>query len=218
MKTTPLQEAIIISIAALPVAYLAFAYSGLPETIPVHFNSSGQADRMGSKNELVFITLLLSLPMYFLFKYLPKLDPKKQLERMGNKFYIMRLVLTVFISAIGAGIIYTTVNYDESGAMEPQWIFILVGLLYIVLGNFMPALKPNYFMGIRTPWTLENDVVWRKTHRLGAYAFMGSGILIALSAMLFSMEITFYVTMGTTFAMVALVMIYSYILFKQETT
>lgn len=218
MKTTPLQEAIIISIAALPVAYLAFAYSGLPETIPVHFNASGQADRMGSKNELVFITLLLSLPMYFLFKYLPKLDPKKQLERMGNKFYIMRLVLTVFISAIGVGIIYATVNYDDSSAMEPQWTFILVGLLYIVLGNFMPALKPNYFMGIRTPWTLENDVVWRKTHRLGAYAFMGSGILITLSAMLFSMEITFYVTMGTTFAMVALVMIYSYILFKQETT
>lgn len=218
MKTTPLQEAIIIIFAALPVIYYAAMYSSMPEIVPVHFNAQGVADRMGSKNELMAVIAVLTVPMYFLFKYLPKLDPKNQLERMGNKFYVMRLALTVFMSLIALGITYTTVNYDQTSSMQPDWVFALVGLLFIVLGNFMPAMKPNYFVGIRTPWTLENEIVWRKTHRLGAWLFMGSGFATILSALLFSSQTTFYVLMGTTFAMLGVVMIYSYTEFKKQTS
>lgn len=217
MKTSKIQEFVIIVITILPVIYLAAIYTHLPDLVPMHFNANGEMDRMGSKKELWGLVALLSLPMYLLFKYLPKLDPKKQLEKMGGKFYAMRLALTVFITAISLGIIYTTANYNTAVPLQPDWIFVLVGLLFIVVGNFMPAMKPNYFVGIRTPWTLENEVVWRKTHRIGAWAFILCGILITLSALLFSMESTYYVTMGTTFAMVAFVIIYSYSEFKKQT-
>jgi len=86
MKTKLLQEAVTITLPALPIVYLAFVYSALPETIPVHFNAGGNPDRMGSKSALWSMNLLLTVPLYFLFKYLPKLNPKKQLECMGNTF------------------------------------------------------------------------------------------------------------------------------------
>jgi len=217
LKTKLLQEAVIITLAALPIVCLAFVYSALPETIPVHFNASGNPDHMGSKCALWSIIVLLIVSLYFLFKYLPKLNPKKQLERMGKTFYTMRLVLTVFIKAIRTGITYTNVNYNNIQPMEPRRIFVLLGLLFIFLENFMPALKPTYFIGVRTPRTQENEVVWRKTHRLGAWAFMGGGLPIALSAMLFSMDVTFYITKGTTFGIATVVMLYSFIQFKKET-
>jgi uncharacterized membrane protein len=209
MKTKLLQEAVTITLAALPIVYLAFVYSALPETIPVHFNAGGNPDRMGSKSALWSMNLLLTVPLYFLFKYLPKLNPKKQLECMGNTFCILRLVLTVFISAIRTGITYTTVNYNNTQPMEPRRVFVLLGLLFIFLENFMQALKPNYFITMRTSWTLENEVVWRKADRLGAWAFMGIGLLKALSAVLFSKNVTSYTTMCTTFGIATVVVLYT---------
>jgi uncharacterized membrane protein len=86
MKTTLPQAAVINTLAALPLLYLALVYNALPETIPVHFNAGGNPDRMGSKSALWSMNLLLTVPLYFLFKYLPKLNPKKQLECIGNTF------------------------------------------------------------------------------------------------------------------------------------
>jgi uncharacterized membrane protein len=209
MKTKLLQEAVTITLPALPIVYLAFVDSALPETIPVHFNAGGNPDRMGSKSALWSMNLLLTVPLYFLFKYLPKLNPKKQLECMGNTFCILRLVLTVFISAIRTGITYTTVNYNNTQPMEPRRVFVLLGLLFIFLENFMQALKPNYFITMRTSWTLENEVVWRKADRLDAWAFMGIGLLKALSAVLFSKNVTSYTTMCTTFGIATVVVLYT---------
>lgn len=218
MKTTKLQEAVIVILAIAPLAYLAFIYSGLPDQVPMHFNSDGVADRMGDKKELWLLAVILSIPMYLLFKYLPQLDPKKQLRKMGFKYYYIRLAITVFITAISVGIVYTTATYNGQSTNEPNWVFIAVGLLFIVLGNFMPAMKPNYFVGIRTPWTLENETVWRKTHRLGAWAFILCGMIIAISTLLWDMKIANYVVLISIVSMFTILIGYSYITFKKLTS
>jgi|GEM_PF-6021179 len=95
--------------------------------------------------------------------------------------------------------------------MEPRRVFVLLGLLFIFLENFMQALKPNYFITVRTSWTLETEVVWRKADRLDAWAFMGIGLLKAFSAVLFSMDVTSYTTMCTTFGIATVVVLYRFI-------
>lgn len=216
MKTTPIQELIIILIALVPFIYLATIFSTLPDIIPIHFNANGTADSYGNKNTILLLPILLCGIMYFLFKDLPKLDPKKQLFKMGNKYYILRLLLTLFMSGLAFGIIYQTVHYNSDNAASPNWIFTGIGILFLVLGNFMPSTKRNYFIGIRTPWTLESDYVWRKTNRLGGILFMLIGITVIISSFTFNPEITTYIVIGTTFAMLAISFIYSYKLFNLE--
>lgn len=215
MKTSKLQETVILIITLIPFIYLTSIYNSLPDMVPVHWNASGEVNRMGSKQELWLIPILLSGLIYVLLKFLPRLDPKGQIEKMGNKFGYLRMAMTVFMTTLAVGIIYTTSTYKTGDTNTPQWIFILVGLLFIVLGNYMPAMKPNYFVGIRTPWTLENESIWRKTHRLGARLFIVAGVIIIVAALLFNMEIAFYATIGTTIVITLWTSIYSYRLFKQ---
>ena len=82
---------------------------------------------------------------------------------MGNKLNYLRFALSLFMSAIAVFIIYSV----QQSQSKPTFIFILIGLLFTILGNYFKTIKPNYFIGIRTPWTLENEDVWKKTHLLG---------------------------------------------------
>lgn len=212
MKTSTTTETVIIILTLLPFIYLGAIYASIPDEVPMHFNASGEVDRIGSKAELWIMPFVLNAMMYFLFKYLPKLDPKNQIQKMGNKWTYLRMAMTVFMTILSCGIIFIstsgTMNFNAS------WIYGFTGLLFIVLGNYLPATKPNYFVGIRTPWTLENDMVWRKTHRLGGRLFMICGLLIIASTFIFSDAFTFWILIGTTIAITLITFIYSYQSFK----
>ncbi|GAK76930.1 SdpI family protein [Nonlabens sp. Asnod3-H03] len=215
MRNSSLQETVIIILTLIPFIYLGLVYSDLPDSLPMHWNAQGEVDHMGNKRELWLIPILLTGLMYVILKYVPKLDPKGQIKKMGNKFGHLRVAITLFQTALAVGIIYMSTTYKDGDTSSPTWIFMLIGLLFIVLGNYMPAMKPNYFVGIRTPWTLENENVWRKTHRVGAILFITSGIIILITSLLFDMQIAFYATIGTAFAIVAWTFIYSYTLYKK---
>lgn len=215
MKTTKLEETIIIVLTLLPFLYLAIIYSDLPETVPAHWNANGEITRYDDKKTLWMIPIMMTGLIYVLLKFIPQLDPKGQIKKMGKKFIHLRMIMTLFMTVLATGIIYMTQNHETDIAGDPSWIFILVGLLFIVLGNYMPAMKPNYFVGIRTPWTLENETVWRKTHRLGGWIFMASGLAIIISALALSPQITFIVTMVGAIGTALVTMIYSYMIFKK---
>lgn len=215
MKKSVLQESVILILTMIPFIYLGIIYTDLPESLPMHWNAQGEVNRMGSKQELWLIPTVLCGLMYVLFKYIPMLDPKGQIKKMGNKYAYLRVAMTVFMTVLAIGIIYISSTYETGDKNSSAWVFIVVGLLFIVLGNYMPSMKPNYFVGIRTPWTLENETVWRKTHRLGARLFIISGLIIILAALLLAPEWAVYATIGTAIAMVAWTMIYSYSLFKK---
>jgi len=202
-------ELLMLAIILLPALYLAFVWNALPEEVPMHFNAKGEADRYGSKDELIGVLFLLNLPLYFIMRYAPQLDPKKKINE--KQLFGLRLVLHLFISAIALFIIYST----QQGALaNPFGIVSLGGLLFAALGFFFRSIKPNYFIGIRTPWTLENETVWTKTHKVSGPVWIAGGIFMAISP-LFAKEASIYIILGVTFGLALFSMVYSYVTYRK---
>ena len=201
-------ELLILTIILFPAVYLSLVWNALPEEVPMHFNAKGEADRYGSKNELVGVLFLLNLPLYFIMRYAPQLDPKKKINQ--KQLFGLRLVLHLFISAIALFIIYST----QQGALaNPFGIVSLVGLLFAALGFFFRSIKPNYFIGIRTPWTLENETVWTKTHKVSGPVWIAGGIFMAISP-LFAKSASVYIILVVTFGLAIFSVVYSYVAYK----
>jgi uncharacterized membrane protein len=150
----------------LPVVYLLTVYSGLPVRVPMHYDINGKVNRYGSKSEFLMvqaIMLFAALMVYLLLRFISSIDPKKKVKYSEETFQKIALGIVIFISALNIVIIFSTVN---QGVRVDKLIFPLIGLLFVFLGNVMNNIKPNYFVGIRTPWTLESEDTWRATHRL----------------------------------------------------
>jgi uncharacterized membrane protein len=199
-------------IAVLPFIYLAFIWNNLPEKVPMHWNGSGEIDRYGDKKELVLMLFLLTGITYFVFLVIPKIDPKQKLQNMGNKLNNLRLILGIFMSALALGIVYST----QQKSSNPGFLFVITGLLFTFLGNYFKTIKPNYFIGIRTPWTLENEEVWKKTHELGGKLWFVGGLLMA-STFVLPNTIQFYTFMGITAVITIVPIVYQCRLVKDFT-
>jgi len=197
---------------AIPFIYLAIVWKDLPETIATHFNASGEADGFGSKNTLIYLLLLLIGGVFLLFKIIPFIDPKKRFEQMGDSYQKIQFFVLALMSAISIFLIYTAAS---GGNSNNNLLFALMGFFLMALGNYMPTLKPNYFVGIRTPWTLENETNWRKTHRLGGKVFMISGLIITLFSLLLDGEKAFIVMMSVTMSMTFILIGFSYLEYRK---
>ena len=207
------KELPLIGIVLLPFLYLAYIWSELPEKVPVHWNAKGEIDRYGDKLELILIPLLLPVLVYVIFLVVPKIDPKKNLNKMGNKLHTLKLLMTTLMSILALFILYSAKNQSIENS---NYVFIIIGILYIILGNFFKTIKANYFIGIRTPWTLESESVWKETHKLGGKLFFIGGILVVLSALFLNNETNFFVFLSLTTILALVPIIYSYILFKRH--
>jgi uncharacterized membrane protein len=203
-------------IAAIPLFYAARIYPALPQSIPLHFNYQGEPDRFGDKTELWFPVILLtvmSLGIYLLVSNLSKIDPKKtagQSPLMNEK---IAWVITVFMSAINLIIVHSA----KAGNIDLQrMMFPLMGFFFSLLGNYMHSIKPNYFIGFRTPWTLENEDNWRKTHQLVGKIWVPGGIVIALLTLLLPPKAGLIVFLSITLLMVLIPGIYSYLYFAKH--
>lgn len=197
-------------IALLPFAYLTYIWSSLPQRVPMHWNTSGEIDRWGDKTETLIIPILMSGIAYFIFLIIPKIDPKEKLQNMGNKLKDFRLLLTCFMSILSIYILYSI----KTNNGDPKMLLPLLGLLFAFLGNYMKTMKPNYFIGFRTPWTLENEDVWKKTHKLGGTLWFVGGLLMMLTFLLDG-KTQFYTFIGITAVISLIPIVYSYIEFQK---
>ncbi|HEX9349392.1 MAG TPA: SdpI family protein [Gemmatimonadales bacterium] len=169
-------------IAAVAVAVSLWAYPQLPPTVATHWNVRGVADGFSSRLVAVSIMPLVIIVMTGLFNLLPKLDPRRaNYTKFIGTYWLIANAVILFI-LIGHGMIIATgLGYPvKIGRTMP----IGVGLLFIVLGNYLTRVEPNWFVGIRTPWTLSSDTVWRKTHRTGGWLMVLGGLVIAACAFL----------------------------------
>ena len=114
------------------------------------------------------------------------------------------------MSALAIFILYSVQN----GTCNASFIFAIIGLLFAFLGNYFKTIKPNYFIGIRTPWTLENEEVWRKTHLLGGKMWFVGGLIMALTFVL-PESLSLYVFLGITAIISVIPIVYSYLEFKK---
>ncbi|AXM87746.1 hypothetical protein CI793_08675 [Anoxybacillus ayderensis] len=169
---------IIILIACSYVLSL-LAIPFLPDEVAIHWNVAGEADGFTNKwwGALLFPIFLTGIVSLILF--LPKVDPRKENYEKFEKVY--RIFLHVFVLFLFS-IHVVTLAYNIGIPVQVDVVVpIGVGVLFIALGNYMPKIKPNYFFGIRTPWTLENEEVWQKTHRVGGKVFVMMGVFIMLT-------------------------------------
>ena len=207
------KELPIIAIVLLPFIYLAYIWNQLPEKVPVHWNSLGEIDRYGEKIELLLIPILLPLLVYVIFLIVPRIDPKNKLHQMGNKLQTIKTLMVVLMSVLALFILYSAKNQSFD---NPNYMVLLIGVLYIILGNYFKTIKPNYFIGIRTPWTLENETVWKDTHRLGGKMWFIGGIIVVLSSLMLDHKQNFTLFLITTTILALVPVVYSYIRFRKE--
>jgi uncharacterized membrane protein len=207
-----LKEFLLWALIALPYFYLATIWNQLPEQVPIHFNLKGVANNWSSKTVLLIIPGALGLGIYLLMLAIPALDPKKKIQQMGGKYYSIRFILTLFTSIIAGSLLYAV----KTESLNPILVFALLGGLFAILGNYFQTVRPNYFIGIRTPWTLQNEQVWKKTHHLGGLLFTAGGILIIILAFAITKQIFFILFILILSIMVIVPIVFSYTEFQKE--
>lgn len=206
-------NSLLIILIILSILGTAFVYNRLPEEIPGHINLRGEVDRYDGKETVIF-TGLLPLIIYLLMVFLPRIDPKRKSYLKHKKAYeITKTLIIIFIIIIQWAMISLALGFDINIGL---FVKIGVGLFFIVLGNFMGQIRHNYFFGIKTPWTLSNETVWKKTHRVGGFSFMIAGVIMFISI--------FFNGMIAELALIAAIVIaaiypiiYSYIEFRKIT-
>jgi len=171
-----------VALLLTPLVAVATLWNELPERIPIHWNLAGQINGWGSKFSL-FVMPVANLVIVALLHFLPSIDPKLRHSvggpgRMQHALQILRLALVTFFGAIFASQMAATLGH----ALPMRRLVPSATLLFLaIIGNYLSNLRPNYFAGIRTPWTLESPETWRATHRLGGrLLFFGSIVLLLL--------------------------------------
>jgi uncharacterized membrane protein len=166
-----------------PLLVLLLWWNDLPAIVPIHWNLRGQIDGWASKPLGMFSLPLASLLTIGLLHILPRIDPKLRRSvgaqgRMENVLAILRLAVAAFFAGLFAMQIAAALGHPVATArIVPATTLLLLA----IMGNYLSNLRPNYFAGIRTPWTLESAATWRATHRLGGrLMFFGSILLLLL--------------------------------------
>ena len=202
-----------IPILFIIVAIIAslYFYQLFPDKVVTHLNAYGQPDGWSGKSFAAFFFPLLNLGIYLLLLFVPYLDPKKDNYKNFTKpYHVIKNTLVIFLS-----LLYFVVSLNALGYNIPVGLVVpaAVGLLFIILGYYLQDIKPNWFMGIRTPWTLSSEVVWQKTHKFGAKVFMICGVLVILASFLPAFITWFLVVFLALFLSL---FIYSYLVYRRE--
>ena len=190
-----------------------YFYKNFPETVPVHWNMDGVADSWGSSFKAAFTFPVINIGIYLIFLILPRVDPKKERYKQFTRTYnVLKTAIIAFLTIIYIVSSLSALAYDIN---VTRVVTILVGILFIVIGNYMSKIKRNWFLGIRTPWTLSSEDVWNKTHRLGGKMFIFSGLLMASISFLnskYQIPLLIISVLSTSLVSVA----YSFYLYTKE--
>lgn len=221
MKTTTKHFLLQLPLALLPLIYLAFIWASLNEQVPLHYNINNEPDRMGSKTELALVLLFMSgvsMGLSALLNNIHKIDPKHRYPENAALMQKIAWTLVVFLSVMGIFIVYQTLAFqnNEKLLFAGKGVLVLITLIFIVLGNFLNNVKPNYFVGFRTPWNLENEENWRKTHHLAAKLMFYGGLLQMLLVIALPEPFSFYAFLASIVPIVLIPFVYSFLLFKKE--
>src|SRR5213593_1274445 len=200
-------------IAVLAAVMSVWAYPRLPPTVATHWNLNGTPNGFSSRLVAVSIMPLVILAMTGLFNVLPNLDPRKEnYAKFIHVYWLIANAVIVFIAVAHVLIISSALGFPvKIDRLMPLGI----GLLFIFLGNYLTRVEPNWFVGIRTPWTLSSDTVWRKTHRTGGWLMVLAGFLVA--ACVFLPHGAFLPALLAALVIAAVIpIVQSYVLWKRE--
>jgi uncharacterized membrane protein len=211
-KELPGLNPFLLGIILLSLAAGAVLYKYLPERVPIHWNVYGEVDRYGGRFMGAFGLPLTTLATYLLMVLVPRIDPKRSnYTKFSGAYSALMAVFVAFMLTMHIAILLFTFGYNINIGVVVQ---IGVGLVFLIIGNYMTRFRHNYFIGIKTPWTLANETVWRKTHRLGGIMFVIAGLLIIVSVVTWP-ELRFIITITAALGVSLIPMVYSYLLFRK---
>jgi uncharacterized membrane protein len=209
MKPTRSQVVSLLLVAAA-FALAAALYARLPESVPTHWNASGVADGFVPKPWGPFVLPLVMLGMFVALFAMPGISPRGYgLERFQGVFELLRVVVMEFLFVVTALVLFAGI-----GAPIPmdRAVYGAAGLVFVVLGNFMGKLTRNFFLGIRTPWTLASEEVWLRTHRLAGKLFVLAGLALMAIGVMGGGVIAVLVTVAAAAGIPA---VFSYVLYRR---
>lgn len=153
----------------------------LPAEIATHWNLRGEPDGWSSRLTAVLLMPALGLLMAGLFVALPKIDPKRANFPLHEKaWWLLSNTSLVFLGVLNIFLVGTNLGWPIQFS---QVLGVGIGVLFLVLGNYITRVRQNWFMGIRTPWTLSSERSWRETHRIGGRLFMAGGLFLVVAAL-----------------------------------
>ena len=204
----------LVLVAALVVS--AIAYPRLPERVPVHWDFSGDVNRLGSRLEAATIIPLIGVVLWLVMRALPYIDPRRENYAKFQSTYdlvvnaAVTLLVVLHLALIGSALGYPI--------PRERVIAGAGGAMVALLGNVLPRARPNWWFGIRTPWTLSNDRVWMRTHRIGGYLLVIAGVAAVLASIFADARVTPVVLVGSLVTAAAGSIAYSYFAWRQETS
>ncbi len=199
-------------VAATFVISIAF-YPQLPNRIASHWNASGAVNGYMSRFWGAFLTPLILVAVLLMLIYLPRIDPtRKNAKGFRGHYYDFIIVLLVFMFVVQLYVLLYNVGIKLN---INTVIYILIGFLFYFIGVLMENAKRNWFIGIRTPWTLLSETVWDKTHKIGAALFKICGIVAIIGA--FFGKYGLYFTLIPLTIVIIYLFVYSYKEYQKET-
>jgi uncharacterized membrane protein len=200
-------------IAAVAVAFSIWAYPKLPPTVATHWSINGTPNGFSSRGWALAIIPIMLVVMTLMFNVLPKIDPRHaNYAKFLSTYWLFANSIVVFLLVAHVLILASGLGY---GVKIDRLMPIGVGLLFVILGNYLTRVEPNWFVGIRTPWTLSSDVVWRKTHRTAGWLIVLGGLLIAACAFL-PRGAFLPVFVSAILIMAVIPVVQSYVLWRRE--
>ncbi|MDH3296625.1 MAG: SdpI family protein [Acidimicrobiia bacterium] len=184
------------------------------QQVPTHFGIDGEPDAFGSRFEAFWVLPLVLLGVSVLLAVLPRIDPRRQGVITSIKAYNVVWAATVAFMAGISGFTTVAAVRGSGLALGGRPLMLGVGALFVVIGNFLPKTGPNWFFGIRTPWTLSDDQVWADTHRVGGILMMVGGAAIIIAALLAPLAWNIGVAVTVLAVIVLVAFVYSYLRYR----
>jgi uncharacterized membrane protein len=203
-----------VVLALVAAAMSAAVYTRLPETMAVHWDLDGNPNGWMPRAVGAAFGPVMILLLGFLMRVVPRIDPRAEnYARFGEAYEVIVASVLVLMLVTHGIMLAIALGYHVSVA---RVVPALVGVLFVVIGNMMPLVRPNWWFGIRTPWTLSNDRVWTRTHRLAGFCMTGGGLLMIVAALVLPPSLGLPVLLTVAVAATVGPALYSYLTWKRE--
>ena len=194
-------------------ALAAASWGATPDRLPVHWGLNGNPDRWGGKFEGLMLMPLVALGIYVLMLFIPRIDPgHANYASFGSTYYTLRLLVLLVTTTLQVCVVLSARGHAvDMNTVVP----LILGATFVLIGNLFGKLRPTWFVGIRTPWTLSSKESWMRTHRAGGPLFMAFGVIFMATA-LFHTPWLFPAAVGLSMVGVLGLIVYSYTVWKRN--
>jgi len=176
------QDSAAVVLGLISLSYALINYNELPPQLPAQFGITGEVNKYWDKGSLIGVMGAMGIVLPLLLQLTRSIDPKSEnYRKFENAYGMIRLAIAVLFDTALVLSVSHGLNQDIPAG---KILIAVLGLMFMVIGNFMPQVRHNYFLGIRTPWTLANPEVWRRTHRFSGLMWSSAGLMFVIGAFL----------------------------------